>query len=50
MTERIRQVQQDSCQTYGMPRVKAELIEQGVCISRQGVARLMREAGICHRR
>ena len=29
-----------------MPRVRAELIEQGVCISRQRVARLMRQAGI----
>lgn len=29
-----------------MPRIRAELIEQGVCISRQRVARLMREASI----
>ncbi len=43
MTERIRQIHQDS---YGMPRVRAKLIEQGVCISRQCVARLMRQAGI----
>lgn len=46
MTERIRQIHQDSYESYGMPRVRAELIEQGVCISRQRVARLMREAGI----
>ena len=46
MTERIRQIHKDSYESYGMPRVRAELIEQGVCISRQRVARLMREAGI----
>lgn len=46
MAERIRQIHHDSYESYGMPRVRAELIEQGVCISRQRVARLMREAGI----
>lgn len=46
MTERIRQIHQDSYESYGMPRVRAELIEQGVCISRQRVAHLMRQAGI----
>jgi putative transposase len=46
MTERIRQIHRDSYESYGMPRVRAELIEQGVCISRQRVARLMRTAGI----
>jgi putative transposase len=35
MTERIRQIHQDSCESYGMPRVRAELIEQGVCISKR---------------
>ncbi len=46
MTERIRQVHKDSYESYGMPRVRAELMEQGVCISRQRVARLMRAAGL----
>ena len=46
MIERIRQIHQDSYESYDMPRVRAELIEQGVCISRQRVARLMRQAGI----
>ncbi len=46
MTERIRQIHKDAYESYGMPRVRAELIEQGVCISRQRVARLMRTAGI----
>lgn len=42
MTERIRQIHKDSYESYGMPRVRAELMEQGVRISRQRVARLMR--------
>ncbi|QPS11415.1 IS3 family transposase [Delftia acidovorans] len=46
MTERIRQIHKDSYESYGMPRVRAELIEQGVSISRQRVARLMRVADI----
>ncbi|AEF87702.1 Integrase catalytic region [Delftia sp. Cs1-4] len=46
MTERIRQIHKDSYESYGMPRVRAELIEQGVSISRQRVARLMRLARI----
>lgn len=44
--ERIRQIHQDSSESYGVPRVHAELIEQSVCISRQRVARLMRHASI----
>lgn len=39
----IRQIHLDSDESYGMPLVSAELIERGVCISRQSVARLMRE-------
>lgn len=46
MTERIRQIHRDSYESYGMPRVRAELMEHGVRISRQRVARLMREARI----
>jgi putative transposase len=33
MTERIHQIHKDSYESYGMPRVRAELIEQGVSIS-----------------
>jgi len=47
MTERIRAVHAESNATYGMPRVRAELIDQGVAISRKRVARLMRRARIC---
>ena len=46
MTERIRQIHKDSYESYGMPRVRFELIEQGECISRQRVARLIRAASI----
>jgi putative transposase len=46
LTERIRAVHASSDATYGMPRVRAELIDQGVAVSRQRVARLMRAAHI----
>jgi putative transposase len=42
MVERIRRVHAESDATYGMPRVRAELIDQGVRISGKRVARLMR--------
>jgi putative transposase len=44
--ERIRAIYAESDATYGMPRVRAELIEQEVRISRKRVARLMRHAGL----
>jgi len=44
--ERIRAVHAEADSTYGMPRVRAELIDQGVRISRKRVARLMRRHGI----
>lgn len=46
MTERIRTIHAESHTTYGMPRVRAELRDQGVTISRKRVARLMRRAEI----
>ena len=46
MTERIRAIHTESDQTYGMPKIRAELIEQGECISRKRIARLMRVAGL----
>jgi putative transposase len=46
MVERIRAVHAESDMTYGMPRVRAELVDQGVRISRKRVARLMRRHGI----
>lgn len=46
LTEHIRQVHADSHETYGMPRVRAELLDQGMTVSRKRVARLMRLGGI----
>jgi putative transposase len=46
MVQRIRGIHADSDATYGMPRVRAELIDQGVRISGKRVARLMRVNGI----
>ena len=46
MVERIRAIHADSDGTYGMPRVRAELIDQGVRISGKRVARLMRSNAI----
>lgn len=52
LTERIRAIHAASRQTYGAPRVHAELTEDGIRCGRKRVARLMRTAGIvgCHRR
>jgi putative transposase len=46
LTERIRQIHTESDETYGMPRVRAELRDQGVTVSRKRVARLMRKEGL----
>jgi len=46
MVERIRRIHAESDATYGMPRVRAELIDQGMRISGKRVARLMRIHGI----
>ena len=46
LTERIRTVHAESDATYGMPRVRAALVEQGAAVSRKRVARLMRRAQI----
>ena len=44
LIERIRTIHADSDATRGMPRVRAELLDQGVKVSAKRVARLMR----CH--
>jgi putative transposase len=46
LTEAIRQVHKASDETYGMPRVRAQLRQQGHCVSSKRVARLMQQAGI----
>lgn len=46
LTEAIRKAHKDSDETYGMPRVRAELREAGHKVSRKRVACLMRKASI----
>jgi putative transposase len=46
LVERIRAIHAESDGTYGMPRVRAELNDQGLSISRKRVARLMRRNAI----
>jgi len=46
LTEKIREVHQRSRETYGYPRVHAELRTLGMRCGRRRVARLMRRAGI----
>jgi transposase InsO family protein len=46
LTGQIRQVHQASRQTYGSPRIHAELLAQGQACNRKTVAKCMRQAGI----
>ena len=46
LTEQIGEIHRVSGESYGMPRVRAELLEQGHRASRKQVARLMRLASI----
>ena len=46
LTERIRAVHAASDGTYGMPRIHAELAEQGTRVGGKRIARLMRVHGI----
>jgi len=46
LTEKIREIHERSRETYGSPRVHAELRTLGSCCSRKRVARLMRQAGL----
>ena len=46
LTERIRAIHAESDATYGAPRVRAELADEGTRVSRKHVARLMRRAGL----
>ena len=53
LTEQIREVYVASDETYGMPRIRAELLDVGVVASRKRIARLMRQAklrGVSRRR
>jgi putative transposase len=46
LIEKIREVHTWSRGTYGVPRMHPELLDRGIQIGRDRVARLMREAGI----
>ena len=46
LVQRISQVHQASDATYGMPRIHAELVEQGVVAGRNRIARLMRASAL----
>lgn len=46
LTERIREIHERSRETYGSPRVHAELKALGTRCSRKRVERLMRQAGV----
>ena len=46
LLERIRGIHQKSRGTYGMPRVHAELKDEGTAVGRKRVSRLMRQAGL----
>ncbi len=46
LTERIRQIHEQSRGTYGVPRIHAELAFAGIHVGRKRVARLMRAAGL----
>jgi putative transposase len=46
LTERIALVHAESDAIYGSPNIHAELHDQGVCVGRKRVARLMRAAGL----
>ncbi len=52
LTERITVIHQESRETYGAPRIHAELKAEGLGCGRKRVARLMHAADIvgCHRR
>lgn len=46
LTEKIREIHERSRQTYGYPRVHAEIRALGIRCDRRRVARLMRKAGL----
>lgn len=53
MLENIRRAHSASDETYGMPRIRAELADQGIVASRKRIVRLMREnylQGVSRRR
>jgi len=47
LTVQIREAFVASDETYGMPRIRAELQDAGIVASRKRIARLMRQAQMC---
>lgn len=52
LSERIERIHCDSRETYGAPRITAQLQAEGIQVGNKRVGRLMREQGLegCHRR
>jgi putative transposase len=46
LTARIRKIHKASKETYGVPRIHAELIDEGIQVGRKRVERLMKAVGI----
>jgi transposase InsO family protein len=46
LSQQIKEIHQQSRQTYGSPRIQAELAENGISCSPKRVARLMRQAAL----
>ncbi len=46
LTTRIRAIHQSSRQTYGAPRIHAELVDEGIHVGRKRVERLMKAAAL----
>jgi putative transposase len=46
LSEKIRSYHQASRGTYGVPRIHADLADEGIRVGRKRVARLMRAAGL----
>jgi putative transposase len=53
LVQRIKAIHRDSDASYGMPRVRLQLAQEGICVSRKRIARLMRQEhlrGVSRRR
>ncbi len=46
LTARIRSIHETSRETYGAPRVHAELVDEGIRVGRKRIERLMKAAGL----
>ncbi len=46
LTERIKVVHKSSRETYGAPRIHAELVDEGIAVGRKRIQRLMKAAGL----